>query len=233
MMLMSMTSGTPAAVSNAQQQPQQLATACNNTSTGPSESNATASMALSSLTMTNDNNDNINDNNNNNHGTLSTSTNTLGNNATTNAIHVHIAPVMPVYPAAATVSTSVLNPNQPQQAVVTMADNSTAAVVSLNATNSTITSSTSTALHPDTLAHRTDGTNNVILSPDTPFHSQAQDKTVQQQQHHGETPSIQSDLKTCQLRIGEETTIEIVRDKIGLGLSIVGGANTPQVSFGD
>ncbi|CAG2122893.1 unnamed protein product, partial [Medioppia subpectinata] len=36
-----------------------------------------------------------------------------------------------------------------------------------------------------------------------------------------------SDLKTCQVRGGKETTIEIVKEKLGLGLSIVGGSDTP------
>lgn len=39
-----------------------------------------------------------------------------------------------------------------------------------------------------------------------------------------------SDFKTCTVKMGEVTTIEIVREKLGLGLSIVGGADTPLVS---
>ena len=41
-------------------------------------------------------------------------------------------------------------------------------------------------------------------------------------QHH-------NDLKTCEVRGGHETTIEIVKEKLGLGLSIVGGSDTPLV----
>lgn len=37
------------------------------------------------------------------------------------------------------------------------------------------------------------------------------------------------DYKTCPVRVGEETIIEIVRDKIGLGLSIAGGSDKPEV----
>ena len=39
------------------------------------------------------------------------------------------------------------------------------------------------------------------------------------------------DFKNCQVRTGEETTIEIVREKLGLGLSIVGGSDTHLVQF--
>ncbi|XP_054162710.1 multiple PDZ domain protein-like isoform X2 [Oppia nitens] len=46
--------------------------------------------------------------------------------------------------------------------------------------------------------------------------------------HTKEMPDSQhSDLKTCQVRGGQETTIEIVKEKLGLGLSIVGGSDTP------
>lgn len=38
------------------------------------------------------------------------------------------------------------------------------------------------------------------------------------------------DFKTCLVKMGEVTTIEIVREKLGLGLSIVGGIDTPLVS---
>ena len=38
-----------------------------------------------------------------------------------------------------------------------------------------------------------------------------------------------SDLKTCQVSGGHETNIEIVKEKLGLGLSIVGGSDTPLV----
>lgn len=44
------------------------------------------------------------------------------------------------------------------------------------------------------------------------------------EQHH-------NDLKTCQVRSGGETAIEIVKEKLGLGLSIVGGSDTPLVSL--
>ncbi|OTF74461.1 multiple pdz domain protein, partial [Euroglyphus maynei] len=36
-----------------------------------------------------------------------------------------------------------------------------------------------------------------------------------------------NDYKTCPVRLGEMTIIEIQREKIGLGLSIVGGSDTP------
>lgn len=41
--------------------------------------------------------------------------------------------------------------------------------------------------------------------------------------------SIACDFKTCPVNKGEETTLEIVREKLGLGLSIVGGCDTPLV----
>ena len=38
------------------------------------------------------------------------------------------------------------------------------------------------------------------------------------------------DLKTCEIKTGKETLIEISKEKMGLGLSIVGGSDTPLVS---
>lgn len=39
------------------------------------------------------------------------------------------------------------------------------------------------------------------------------------------------DFKTCEVKCGQESIIEIVKEKLGLGLSIVGGVDTPLVSF--
>jgi len=49
---------------------------------------------------------------------------------------------------------------------------------------------------------------------------------------HGKETSDQQhgDFKTCQVKSGHETTLEIVKEKLGLGLSIVGGSDTPLVS---
>lgn len=38
------------------------------------------------------------------------------------------------------------------------------------------------------------------------------------------------DPKKCDIKPGKETTIEITKERIGLGLSIVGGSDTPLVS---
>lgn len=48
----------------------------------------------------------------------------------------------------------------------------------------------------------------------------------------GETPSLPLlDPKKCEVRAGKETTLEITKEKMGLGLSIVGGSDTPLVSL--
>ncbi len=49
---------------------------------------------------------------------------------------------------------------------------------------------------------------------------------------HGKETSDQQhcDPKTCEVKCGQETTLEIVKEKLGLGLSIVGGSDTPLVS---
>nr|XP_046917339.1 multiple PDZ domain protein-like [Dermatophagoides farinae] len=44
---------------------------------------------------------------------------------------------------------------------------------------------------------------------------------------NNELQQSSNDYKTCPVRLCEETTIEIIREKIGLGLSIVGGSDTP------
>lgn len=41
------------------------------------------------------------------------------------------------------------------------------------------------------------------------------------------------DPKKCEVRAGKETTLEITKEKMGLGLSIVGGSDTPLVSWLD
>lgn len=51
-----------------------------------------------------------------------------------------------------------------------------------------------------------------------------------------DTLSFQEDIeplldpKKCEIKPGKETTIEITKERIGLGLSIVGGSDTPLVS---
>lgn len=49
--------------------------------------------------------------------------------------------------------------------------------------------------------------------------------------NHGKDLSETStiDLKTCEITPGQETLIEIRKEKMGLGLSIVGGSDTPLV----
>jgi hypothetical protein len=46
-----------------------------------------------------------------------------------------------------------------------------------------------------------------------------------------EPPEPPADPATCPIKIGKETIIEVNKDKMGLGLSIVGGSDTLLVSF--
>lgn len=41
----------------------------------------------------------------------------------------------------------------------------------------------------------------------------------------------QLDPKKCEIKPGKETTIEITKERMGLGLSIVGGSDTPLVNM--
>lgn len=51
--------------------------------------------------------------------------------------------------------------------------------------------------------------------------------------HRGkEPPEPAADPKTSDILAGRETTIELAKEKIGLGLSIVGGSDTPLVING-
>lgn len=65
-------------------------------------------------------------------------------------------------------------------------------------------------------------------NPNTLILSSANSHTSQDKAQTNSSDS-QCDFKTCQVKTGEETTIEIVREKLGLGLSIVGGSDTPLV----
>lgn len=105
----------------------------------------------------------------------------------------------------------------------------------LHSTNTNLLLSSANAashsLQQHTSGHILAQTTSNLLLQDNKLGSTVQSNIASDLQQSVTVPAVGgSDFKTCIVKMGEVTTIEIVREKLGLGLSIVGGSDTPLVS---
>ncbi|XP_076355047.1 multiple PDZ domain protein-like isoform X4 [Tachypleus tridentatus] len=123
--------------------------------------------------------------------------------------------------AGLTVGDMILSVNQRE---LVGADYDTAASI-LKQAEGTIQLVVSNPTHPQSVAAIIDEEQKSEHSISEPSDKTPSDKVQEKKEKKPAEPL--PDPKTCEIKLGRETTVEITKEKMGLGLSIVGGSDTP------